>query len=348
VQILHTPLNLEAKVKTHRFQHALCRAILTIMKKNILVIGGAGYIGSACVNQLVQQGHAVVVFDNLSTGQPEKIGESVGFAQGDIMNPAELDAVCGAHQFDAVFHFAAKKVLSESMQNPTLYYQNNVVGTLNILGAMEKHSIPEIIFSSTAAVYEPQEDINDLYVEDSKTAPVSVYGSTKLIAEMIIKDFARTGKIQKYSILRYFNVAGDAGLSFAEHNAQNVFPLLAGALTTGEPFHIFGTDYLTKDGTAMRDYIHLTDLVDGHLKALETEKSGTYNLGTGTGYSVRELVDAFERISGKKLTVKESPRRPGDLASVIASPAKANSELNWYPTKTLDDMVQDTLIVFSK
>lgn len=311
----------------------------------ILVTGGAGYIGSACVAALCEAGHAVTVFDDLSTGQADKVSPEATLVEGDITDAAAIAAVCASQQFDAVMHFAAKKAVGESESNPSLYFITNVTGTINLLQAMEVNHIPKLIFSSTAAVYEPPAT-DTLFTEATPTKPMSVYGETKLIVEEIIKSFARTGKIESYAILRYFNVAGDAGLNYREDAAQNVFPIIARSLKEGTPFSIYGTDYDTKDGTCIRDYIHLKDLVTAHTKALMADGSGVYNLGTGTGYSVRELVAAFNAELPSPLVVKESPRRPGDAPVVVADATLAERELNWTPEHTLSEMVRDTLRVY--
>ena len=311
----------------------------------ILVTGGAGYIGSACVAALCEAGHAVTVFDDLSTGQADKVSPEATLVEGDITDAAAIAAVCASQQFDAVMHFAAKKAVGESESNPSLYFITNVTGTINLLQAMEVNHIPKLIFSSTAAVYEPPAT-DTLFTEATPTKPKSVYGETKLIVEEIIKSFARTGKIESYAILRYFNVAGDAGLNYREDAAQNVFPIIARSLKEGTPFSIYGTDYDTKDGTCIRDYIHLKDLVTAHTKALMADGSGVYNLGTGTGYSVRELVAAFNAELPSPLVVKESPRRPGDAPVVVADATLAERELNWTPEHTLSEMVRDTLRVY--
>ncbi len=313
--------------------------------KKILVSGGAGYIGSACVKALLNEGNEVVVFDNFSTGQRDKIAVGAEIFSGDLNNPSDLKSVCERYKFAAVMHFAAKKAVGESEEDPSLYFANNVIGSFNLLKVMEEFSIPQIVFSSTAAVYSPDATVDKL-TESSTVAPISVYGTTKLMVEDMIKAYARTGKIKTFSILRYFNVAGDAGLNYQEQNPKNVFPILANKLRAGDLFEIFGDDYQTKDGTCLRDYIHLKDLVNGHLLALNSEKSGIYNLGTGTGYSVKELVSAFDLIASRELKVKISPRRPGDAPVVIADAALANRELNWYPSQTLQDMVEDTLRIY--
>ncbi len=313
------------------------------MNKNILVVGGAGYIGSSCVTDLVNKGYDVVVLDNLSTGQMEKVNKNAKIIHGDILDVQFLENVFIEDGFDTIIHFAAKKAVGESEENPELYFQNNVVGTLNILSMMDKYKVPKIIFSSTAAVYKPKNEENAIYTEDSEVEPINVYGRTKYMCELMIKDFQRLGKIKQYIIFRYFNVAGDAGLKFIEQNAQNVFPLLTNAIISGAEFTIFGDDYVTSDGSGVRDYIHISDLVNAHVLAVESNTSAIYNLGTKNGYSVKDLVKAFENIVGKKMNVKISERRRGDPAIVIADSSKANTDLNWQAKYSLDDMVMSTL-----
>jgi UDP-glucose 4-epimerase len=313
------------------------------MNKNILVIGGAGYIGSSCVNSLVNSDYNVTVLDNLSTGQIEKVNQKAKTIHGDILDIITLENVFKDNTFNTVIHFAAKKAVGESEENPELYFQNNVIGTLNILSMMSKYNVPKIIFSSTAAVYKPKDEENAVYTEDSEVEPINVYGRTKLMCELIIKDFTRLGKIKEYTIFRYFNVAGDTGLNYIEKNAQNVFPLLTNAILNGTEFTIFGEDYSTPDGSGVRDYIHLSDLVNAHVLAIENNTSGIYNLGTKNGYSVKELIKAFEDMTSKKMNIKISERRKGDPATVIADSSKSNANLNWKSEHSLDDMVTSTL-----
>lgn len=318
------------------------------MKNKILVVGGGGYIGSACVDALVQENYEVIVFDNFSTGQKDKINQKAKVIAGDLLSSQDLknlDEVCRIENISAVIHFSAKKAVGESEINPTLYFQNNVVGSLNLLKIITERQIPKIIFSSTAAVYQESKEEKPL-TEGDTLSPLSVYGQTKLIIEDIIQAYFRTKKITHFSILRYFNVAGDAGLNFQEQNPQNVFPIIANKIKSETEFEIFGNDYNTKDGTCIRDYIHLKDLVTGHIKALESEKNGIYNLGTGEGYSVLDLVETFNEVLGKNIKVKNSPRRQGDPAVVLANANKAQTELNWKPKHTLREMVEDTLRVY--
>jgi UDP-glucose 4-epimerase len=307
--------------------------------KNIFVTGRARYIGSACVATLLKAGHTVTVFDDFSTGQRAKVPTGAIIIKGDLTDADSIDAALSGASFDAVLHFAAKKAVGESEANPSLYFSTNVVDSQHLLQAMERHKVPH----SMAVVYEPPVS-DEPMTETTPTKPMSVYGTTKLMVEDMIQSYTRTGKLTQYTILRYFNVAGDSGLDYKEENAQNVFPLLAATTHTGAPFHIFGTDYDTRDGTCVRDYIHLNDLVDAHVQALNSTHSAIYNLGTGTGYTVRELVAMFEQVSGNKLTVAETDRRPGDASSFTASAKKAGKDLNWQPQHTLEEMVRSTLI----
>jgi len=312
----------------------------------ILVTGGAGYIGSAVVRLLIGKGESVVVYDDLSEGNREKIDPHAVLVEGDVLDKEKLETVFKEHAFDAVIHCAAKKVMFESENDPTKYFANNVGGTLNVLSCMERYSVPRIIFSSTAAVYAPKVDGRPVTEEDALD-PKSVYGRSKLMCEMLIAEYARLQKIKGYVIFRYFNVAGDAGLSFKERNPQGVFPLLARALASQAPFSIFGTDYETRDGSAIRDYIHLEDLARAHLLALDTgAESGVYNLGTSTGYTVFELLKAFEDATGKEVMVQKAPRREGDVFCMLADASLAKQELGWVSEKTLADMVKTTAAVY--
>jgi UDP-glucose 4-epimerase len=279
----------------------------------------------------------------MSTGQIDKVNNKAKIINFDILDIDNLENIFKQNSFDTVIHFAAKKAVGESEDKPELYFQNNVIGTLNILTMMSKYNVPKIIFSSTAAVYKPKNEENAIYTEDSEVDPINVYGRTKLICELMIKDFARLGKIKKYIIFRYFNVAGDTGLNYIEKNAQNVFPLLTNAILNETEFTIFGDNYSTIDGSGVRDYIHLSDLVNAHVLAVENDNSGIYNLGTKNGYSVKQLIKSFEDVVSKKMNVKISDRRKGDPAIVIADSSKANNDLNWQAKHSLNDMVISTL-----
>jgi UDP-glucose 4-epimerase len=311
----------------------------------ILVTGGAGYIGSACVAELLKGGHQVVVYDNLSTGQVRHVPAEVIFVEGDLLDGERLQKLCEANSFDAVIHSAAKKAVGESEQNPGWYFDNNVVGSQNLLKSVTSTGVRHLIFSSTATVYAPVTD-NSLLTEQSPIGPVNVYGNSKLMVETLIKEYARIGKLPQYTILRYFNVAGDAGLDFEESKAENVFPLIAKSIKNEVPFKIFGTDYPTKDGTCVRDYIHLKDLAAAHALALNTTESRVFNLGTETGYSVQDLVDAFSEELGRPLNINLVERRPGDVAVIVAQAAMARRHLSWQPQQTLKSMVSDTLRVY--
>jgi len=311
----------------------------------ILVTGGAGYIGSACVDALCRVGHHVVVFDDLSTGQADKINNEASLVQGTLTDLVALESLCRQYDFAAVIHFAAKKAVDESQLNPALYFETNVTGSLNLLKAMSAHQIPKIIFSSTAAVYQPPLDLKPL-TEVSPLAPQNVYGQTKKIVEEMIVAFAKARLISTYSILRYFNVAGDTGLNFKESKPMNIFPIIGTQIKANLPIKIFGTDYDTADGTCVRDYIHLRDLVKAHLLALEQDESRIYNLGTGKGYSVKELLDTFNQISPRKIEVEAADRRLGDSPFLVADATLAKQKLGWQPEFTLEDIINDTIKVF--
>ena len=318
---------------------------MSISTKHVLITGGAGYIGSAIARLLIDEGHAVVVYDDLSTGRQEVLDPSVVFIGGDILDLQSLEEVFKTHTFDAVIHCAAKKVMNESEQDPTTYFENNVGGTLNLLSCMERYQVPRIIFSSTAAVYAPISETRGV-IENDMVDPVSVYGRSKLMAEMLITEYVRLKKIQKYTILRYFNVAGDIGLNFMERNPQGVFPLLAQAFKESAPFNVFGTTYPTRDGSGVRDYIHLSDLSRAHVCALASDSSAILNLGTSNGYTVYELIEAFKGVTHKELEVISQPPRAGDVAVMYADASKAEEILGWKPEKSLSDMVQSTCVLY--
>ena len=314
---------------------------------HILVTGGAGYIGSACVHALLAAGYQVTVFDDLSTGQRSHVPTAATLIVGDITDQRAVEKACGSAPFSAVIHLAAKKAVGESEQDPALYFQTNVVGSANLLAALTKYAIPLVIFSSTAVVYRSVSDTT-LLREDMPLAPQNVYGLTKQITEEMITAYQRTGALRQAIIFRYFNVAGDTGLHYHDQQSQNIFPLLLRTLKTGAPFSIFGTDYPTPDGTCIRDYVHLADIVDAHLRAIRSDRSGVYNLASGTGYSVRQVVAAFAEISGQSLQPIETSRRPGDPACLCASAEKAQRELGWVATRSLEDMVRSALAVESE
>lgn len=303
--------------------------------KTILVVGGAGYIGSHMVRQLLQAGCDVVILDNLSTGNRKLVtgGEMV---HGNLGDARLLDRLFGAHEFDAVMHFAAFSQVGQSMTQPLMYYRNNLAETMALLDAMKRHDVRRFIFSSTAAVY--GEPVAIPITEDHPCLPTNPYGNTKLAVERMLADCDSAFGI-KYAALRYFNAAGadDSGEIGEMHDPEtHLIPIVLQA-AAGQIDHIrvFGTDYDTTDGTCIRDYIHVNDLARAHLLALdallEGEESAVYNLGSSNGYSVKQVIDVAQTVTGKKIPVVEAPRRPGDPAILIASSEKIKRELGWAP-----------------
>lgn len=327
------------------------------MHKTILVTGGAGYIGSHAVIALLESGDQVVVLDNLSNSLPaalqhvEKIcGKRPEFVQGDIRDSAVLENIFRHFNIDAVFHFAGLKAVGESVREPEKYYENNVVGTLNLLKAMAKHSVFNFVFSSSATVYgNPQHmPISEQTEVDRPTNP---YGRTKLIIEEMLRDFSESDARWNIALLRYFNPIGahESG-QLGEHPQgvpNNLLPYISQvAIGTLQELKVFGNDHPTPDGTGIRDYIHVVDLVDGHLKALEyiCENKGlhVWNLGTGTGYSVLDIVRSFEDVTGQAIPYSFAARRAGDVAESWSDPGKAKQELSWIAERNLEDMIRDT------
>jgi UDP-glucose 4-epimerase len=306
----------------------------------ILVTGGAGYIGSHMVCALGEKGHDIVVYDNLSTGHRD----SVLFGRlvvADLADTAALDDLFKAERFDAVIHFAAHIVVEESVKNPVKYYRNNFANALNLVEACLKYKVNKFIFSSTAAVYGIPERVP--VAEDAPLLPINPYGASKAMVEQALRDVGRVSDF-KYISLRYFNVAGaDQMLRVGQRyrEATHLITLsLKTALGLRERLEIFGTDYDTPDGTCIRDYIHVSDLIDAHLLSLDHLLSGgasrVFNCGYGRGYSVREVVDKVKQVTGTDLAVRETVRREGDPASIVADPALIMKELGWKPTR--DDL----------
>ncbi|MBM7790871.1 UDP-glucose 4-epimerase GalE [Tenggerimyces flavus] len=305
----------------------------------VLVTGGAGYIGSIVGALLIKAGHDVTVLDDVSTGHAENVPDGATFVQGRIQDAANvLD-----NSFDGVLHFAAKSLVGESVAKPDLYWRNNVAGTLDLLDALRKHGIKRIVFSSTAATYGAPETMP--ITETTPPQPTNPYGASKLAVDQML-----TGEAAAYDLaavsLRYFNVAGAFERYGEKHDPEtHLIPnLLEVAAGTRESAQLFGTDYPTPDGTAVRDYLHVVDLADAHLRALEAAKPGQHlicNLGTGTGYSVREVLDAVRKVTGHPIPVVESPRRAGDPPSLVASNERAREVLGWVPERDLDAMVAD-------
>ena len=313
---------------------------------NVLVCGRAGYIGSHTVYELIERGHSVVVVDSLIKGHKAAIHNEAKFYLGDIRDEEFMDRVFRENQIDAVIDFAAFSLVGESVNEPFKYYENNVYGTLKLLEAMERANVKKIVFSSTAATYgEPE---NDIIVESDNTNPTNPYGETKLTVEKMLK-WADNAYGIKFVALRYFNAAGAhiSGKIGEDHNPEtHLIPIiLQTALGQREKMFIFGDDYDTPDGTCVRDYIHVTDLADAHIKALEklfkTNKSGIYNLGNGKGFSVKEVIEKAKKVTGKDFKVEIEARRSGDPSTLIASSEKAIKELGWQPKfNTLDKIIE--------
>ena len=305
----------------------------------LLVTGGAGYIGSVVAAMLVDEGHDVTVLDNLSMGHRDAVPSGTSFVQARIDEAARvLDP-----SYDAVLHFAAKALVGESVERPDLYWRTNAVGTLALLDAMRQHRIQRIVFSSTAATY--GEPASLPITEETPTLPTNPYGVTKLAVDRMLEAESRAYGLGAVS-LRYFNVAGAYGRHGERHDPEtHLLPNLL-KVVTGERDHatIIGTDYPTRDGTAVRDYLHVVDLADAHIRALREIRPGVhqvYNLGTGTGYTVREMVEAVRRVTGHPVPVVEAARRPGDPPGLVAASDRAQRDLGWSPQRTIDDMVRD-------
>ncbi|MES9937637.1 MAG: UDP-glucose 4-epimerase GalE [Sedimenticola sp.] len=307
---------------------------------NILVCGGAGYIGSHMVKSLAANGHSVVTFDNLSTGhsQAVKWGE---FVEGDLLSTEALTRLFQSRQFDVVMHFSARSLVGESVEKPALYYQNNVIGTFNLLEAMRKHGVNRFIFSSTASIF--GNPVQDKIAEDHPKAPVNPYGRTKLMVENILQDFAHAYGLNSVS-LRYFNAAGSdaTGELGEEHDPEtHLIPniLKAAKGEEGASLKIFGDDYPTIDGTCIRDYIHVEDLCDAHLRAMDYLDGGAsgasaFNLGNGSGFSVKQVLNAAENVVGCEIPNQVAGRRAGDPAVLVADSSKAREQLGWAPAYT--------------
>ena len=308
---------------------------------NILITGGAGYVGTALVARLCDEGHKVVVLDDLSNGKRHFLDMRVSFVEGSILSKDDLEDVFSMFQYDWVIHCAALKSAPDSEKNPTDYYRTNLSGLINVLSYMEKNKVKNIVFSSTAAVYAPDE--SGLYHEESSIRPPNIYGATKDAGEQIIEQMYRTRVLDRYVIFRYFNVAGDCGIRYLNESDKNIFSLLTRVVRDDAMFTITGTNFATPDGSGVRDYIHIEDLVEAHLRALGSDYSGIFNLGSQHGYSVREILQAFEEVSGRKIDVTEGDKRTGDAAIAIADASLAKKLLGWETTKTIHDMVQSSL-----
>ncbi len=314
-------------------------------KIKILVTGGAGYIGSVTTKKLLDAGYSVTVIDNLYKGKIELVDKRAVFYKLDITDFPALEKKFKGKTFDAVIHFAGLKDVGESMIRPDLYQDNNIIGTIHMIQLASKIEAKQFIFSSSAAVYSaPKSSLID---EQYPTVPASFYGYTKLASEGFLEWMRKLNHID-YVALRYFNVAGDGGLNYVDPKAKNIFNVIGEVLFRRQKIlEIFGDDYDTKDGTGVRDYIHISDLVDAHIKALHVKGSHIINLGSEKGYSVMEIIREFEKVSGKKVPNKIIKRRPGDVAKIIASSAKAKKVLKWTAKLGLEDMVKSTWVAYN-
>jgi UDP-glucose 4-epimerase len=300
---------------------------------NILVTGGAGYIGGTVTRLLLSAGHSVTIFDSLCHSRIEAVAPGAQFVQGDLADRDLIEETLQAARFDGVMHFAALIEAGESMQKPEIYFRNNTAGTLTLLEAMLATGHDKLVFSSTAACY--GEPLTTPILEDAKLEPTNAYGESKLLVEHMLRWFHRVHGF-RYASLRYFNVAGAVeGYGEAHEPESHLIPLILDvALGRRQQIKIFGQDYPTKDGTCVRDYIHVQDLADAHLLALgalENRGRMIYNIGNGQGFTVREVIDSARRVTGKPIPVEECPRRDGDPAVLVAGSEKIKLELGWNP-----------------
>lgn len=296
----------------------------------ILVVGGAGYVGSICAELLIDAGHEVAVFDNLTEGHRRAVDPRAEFIEGDLSGRETIEAALVRTKPDAVMHFAASALVGESMMNPSKYFRNNIANGLNLLDAMVETGVKRLVFSSTCATFGPPEHVP--IDETLPQHPINPYGESKLAFERILRWYDEIHGL-RFVALRYFNAAG-ASAKFGEdhrvetHLIPNVFKVALGQTSHVE---IYGTDYETPDGTCIRDYIHILDLSQAHILALDAPKSEFYNLGTGGGSSVREVIEACRKVTGRNIPVVEKPRRAGDPPRLIAASAKIKGELGWEP-----------------
>jgi len=320
---------------------------------NILVTGGAGYIGSHAVKHLESLNHHVVVVDNLSTGYRDSVDKHIPFYQISIHDVDQMIKVLKNEKIEAVVHFAAFSLVGESVENPLKYYHNNVEGTRSLLKAMLEVGVYRIIFSSTAAVY--GEQLKQPIDENASLNPSNPYGETKRVIETMLASLSKVTPL-RYISLRYFNVAGayhDGSIGERHNPETHLIPnLIKSTLETQNVFTLFGTDHSTNDGTAIRDYIHVEDLVEAHALALkylvEFNKSNFFNLGTEKGNSVKEILTMTERITGKTINVHTTDKRPGDPSVLIASHQKAKNILNWNPKRDLETIIESAYHFFQK
>jgi UDP-glucose 4-epimerase len=306
----------------------------------ILVVGGAGYIGSVCAELLLNQGHTVSIFDNLSEGHRAAIDPRAQFIEGDLEDRQSIENALAKKRPDAVMHFAADALVGESMQNPSKYFRNNITNGLNLLDGMVSTGIEKIIFSSTCAIFGPPERIP--IDETMPSRPINPYGESKLAFEKILRWYGEIHGL-KFVSLRYFNAAGASTKFGEDHRVEtHLIPnVLKVALGEESQVEIFGIDYETPDGTCIRDYIHILDLAQAHILALKATKSEFFNLGTGGGASVREVIDSCRKITGREIDIVEKPRRRGDPPRLIASSERIKRELGWKPQfQSLDAIIE--------
>ncbi len=310
----------------------------------ILVTGAAGYIGSVCTEALIERGHNVIALDDLSEGHKEAVDARAAFCQVDLHDLPALDHVFEKHKIDAVMHFAAKCLVEESVREPGKYYRANISAGINLLDSMLRHRIRKLIFSSTAATYgEPEKNP---IPEEHRTNPVNPYGASKLLFERILSEFRANSGLE-YITMRYFNAAGASEVHGEDHHPEtHVIPiLLEVAAGEREAFQVYGTDYPTLDGTCVRDYIHILDIAQAHTLAIEriSEFPGRiYNIGNGHGFSVKEVMEAASRVTGRKINYRTAPRRAGDPATLVASSDKIQRELGWKPAFSALDSIIET------
>lgn len=308
----------------------------------LLVTGGAGYIGSIVAKQLVDAGHEVIVLDNLENGHRSAVVPGAELVVADLLDREALGNVV-TPELDGVLHFAALALVSESVSHPERYYATNVGGTLNLLEAMDGAGVARLVFSSTCAVYGEPDEVP--IKETAVPRPVNAYGASKLSVDLMIRDFCRAHGLGAVS-LRYFNVAGACDGLGEDHDPEtHLIPnILRAALGAAPEVNIYGTDYPTRDGTAIRDYIHIEDLAAAHLLALDATSEGehkVFNLGTGSGFSVRQVIEQAQSVTGQQIHVREAPRRPGDPPVLVASSDRIKAELGWEPSKALKAMIAD-------
>lgn len=325
-------------------------------KMSVLITGGTGYIGSHTVVEFLNKNYDVIIMDNLSNSKKEALnrikkitGKTPKFYQVDLLDKDSMEIIFKENKIESVIHFAGLKAVGESVEKPLLYYKNNIAGTINLLEVMKKHNVKKIVFSSSATVYGYSTDVP--FNEKTTLSATNPYGRTKLIIEEILRDIYTSDKSWGIALLRYFNPIGahESGMIGEDPNGKpnNLMPYITQvAIGKREKLSIFGNDYDTHDGTGVRDYIHVVDLAKGHLKALQKimEDNGAeaYNLGTGKGYSVLDLVKTFEKVNKVKIPYEITNRRPGDIATCYADPEKAKKELNWQVEKGIEEMCRDS------